>query len=319
MTDDILYRYIKGETTAEEDSQVTEWVKEAPQTNQRTLKGIRFIYEFSELHGREAAKAAESMHGLQRLPLRRVGHYALRFAVAVLLVIGTGYLTKTSIYDDISQHPIVYQVPNGQRVHITLSDGSKVWLNSGTTLEYPAVFCGKLRQVKLEGEAMFEVEHDARRPFRVETFASNIEVLGTKFNVMADKACHQFTTTLLQGKVKVENKLAPNSPDIIMKPNDIVTLSNKHLFVEQVKDTDALCWTEGLVSISGYTFDKLMAKFEQAFDVKIVIFCKSLPDIRDVSGKVRVSDGIDDALRVLQFVAPFSFTRDIETNVITIY
>ena len=69
-------------------------------------------------------------------------------------------------------------------------------------------------------------------------------------------------------------------------------LSNGHLFVEPITDPEITCWTEGLVSISGLPFDELMEKFEQAFDVKIRIELETLPDIRNVSGKIRVNDGM---------------------------
>ena len=103
-----------------------------------------------------------------------------------------------------------------------------------------------------------------------------------------------------------------------MKPDDIVNLSNGRLFVETIRDPEALCWTEGLVRISGLPFDELMAKFEQVLDVKIVIARNSIPDIGKISGKIRVNDGIENALHILQYAADFSFEKDEETNVVTI-
>jgi transmembrane sensor len=80
-----------------------------------------------------------------------------------------------------------------------------------------------------------------------------------------------------------------------------------------------LCWTEGLINISGLPFDELMEKFERAFDVKIDISLEKLPNIRNVSGKIRVNDGIDKALHILQYTADFSYKKNSETNVVTIY
>lgn len=73
--------------------------------------------------------------------------------------------------------------------------------------------------------------------------------------------------------------------DLILKPNDIANLSNGHLFIEPITDPEILCWTEGLISISGLPFDELMEKFERAFDVKIDITLTTLPNIKNVSGK----------------------------------
>ena len=96
----------------------------------------------------------------------------------------------------------------------------------------------------------------------------------------------------LGGRIKVTNLLDPRRQEIVMKPDDIVNLSNGRLFVETIRDPEALCWTEGLVRISGLPFDELMAKFEQVFDVKIVIARNSIPDIGKISGQVGVNDGI---------------------------
>ena len=73
------------------------------------------------------------------------------------------------------------------------------------------------------------------------------------------------------------------------------------------------------MNISGLPFDELMEKFERAFDVKIDISLEKLPNIRNVSGKIRVNDGIDKALHILQYTADFSYKKNSETNVVTIY
>ncbi|WP_418164312.1 DUF4974 domain-containing protein, partial [Alistipes putredinis] len=90
-------------------------------------------------------------------------------------------------------------------------------------------------------------------------------------------------------------------------------------FIEPITDPEILCWTEGLINISGLPFDELMEKFERAFDVKIDITLTTLPNIKNVSGKIRVNDGIDKALHILQYTADFSYRKDSDTNVVTIY
>lgn len=314
----ILLRYIQGESTPEENMQVARWMEQAPVEHQKELDEVRFLYHFSLLHGARIEQRIEAQRSARMRPLRRMAKYAVRVAAAVVLLVAGGYMARYRIYDRISEQTTVFQVPYGQRVQITLSDGSNVWLNSGARLEYPAVFRPDARQVKLTGEALFEVRHDSDRPFRVETFASRISVLGTRFNVVADEAHNRFSTTLIEGRVRVSNRLDPSQPDIMMKPDDIVNLSNGHMWVETGADTEALCWTQGLVSIGGLPFDELMAKFEQVFDVKIVISRSTLPRIGRISGKIRVNDGIENALHILQYAADFTYERDAERNVVTI-
>lgn len=314
----ILFRYIKGESTPEENMQVALWMEQAPEEHQKELDQVRFLYHFSLLHGPQIEAQIEAAKSARMRPLPRIARYAVRIAAAVVLLLAGGYTARYRIYERITQQTTVFEVPYGQRVQITLSDGSTVWLNSGARLEYPAVFRPDSRQVKLSGEALFEVRHDSGRPFRVETFASHISVLGTEFNVVADEAHNRFSTTLLEGRVRVSNRLDPSQPDIMMRPDDIVNLSNGRMRVETAADTEALCWTQGLVSIGGLPFDELMAKFEQVFDVRIVIARPTLPRIGRISGKIRVNDGIENALHILQYAADFTYERDAERNVVTI-
>lgn len=322
MNEELLFRYVKGDTTPEEDLVVAEWLAADRDAHMKKLKQVRFIYQFSVLNGdmidRQLQEEAVG-HRTRALSWRRIGRAAAGMAAAVLIFMVGGYVAERITYRSLNRQFNVFQAPKGQRVHVTLSDGSNIWLNSGARLEYPVVFEEKIRKVRLSGEAMFEVEHDSDRPFEVETFASNIRVLGTKFNVVADEFHQRFTTTLLQGKVKISNRLDPRQQEIVMHPDDVVNLSHGHLFVETLKDSEAMLWTEGLISISGLSFAELMAKFEQAFDVEIVISRKTLPDMGKLSGKIRVNDGIENALHILQYAADFRYVRNPETNVVTIY
>lgn len=317
MNQEILYRYFKGETTPKEELQIGEWLEADPVANQQELDVVRFIFEGMELYGGEVKAHAPEPRGVLIL-WKKVRIHAMR-AAAVLLLLFTGiYAAHRLTYESISDQITTLHVPNGQRIEIMLPDGSHVWLNSGARIEYPVVFKKNVRRVRLSGEALFDVQHDSKCPFEVETFATRINVLGTKFNVIADESYNRFSTSLLRGKIRVTNLLDPRGQQIVMNPDETVNLSNGRLFVETMKNTEAMCWTEGLVNISGLPFDELMSKFEQVFDVRIVISRTSIPDIGKISGKIRVNDGIENALRILQYAADFSFDKDDETNVVTI-
>ena len=312
MEKETLYRFYKGEATSDEQRRLMEWL-DADQENRRIFDRERGMYNALLLFAPEEKAARDCL-----LNWRRVTRYAVQAAAVVILAVGIGWGYVS--YKERSWANLMTRVaaPEGQRINLMLQDGTNVWLNSGAEIEYPSLFAGNSRQVRLSGEALFDVRHDAECPFEVETFATKINVLGTKFNVIADETYDRFSAALLQGRIKVTNLLDPRRQEIVMKPDDIVNLSNGRLFVETIRDPEALCWTEGLVRISGLPFDELMAKFEQVFDVKIVIARNSIPDIGKISGKIRVNDGIENALHILQYAADFSFEKDEETNVVTI-
>ena len=94
-------------------------------------------------------------------------------------------------------------VPAGQRINITLVDGTNVWLNARTSLSYPVKFGKNNRQVVLDGEAYFDVTKDKSKPFIVQTDNYNVEVLGTQFDVNAYSETGEFETTLMSGSLKV--------------------------------------------------------------------------------------------------------------------
>lgn len=314
MENEILYRYLKGETTAAEEQLIARWLEADPSEHQKQFDSVRFIFEGAELHDLRPQTMQRSM----RVSWTRIGRFALRAAAAVLIALGAGYVTYQQTYRSVSEQTNIVQVPAGQRMELTLADGTHVWLNSEARIEYPAVFARNSRLVKLSGEAMFQVTHDKKRPFVVETFASDVRVLGTKFNINADEEHNRFSTALLEGSVLVSNRLDPSQKDIVMKPSEVVNLVEGRLLPGRLQDETSLCWTEGQLYVTGLSFADLMDKLEQVFAVRIVIDRETLPDMDAVGGKIRVNAGIENALKTLRYAADFSFEIDETTNIVTI-
>lgn len=315
MEQELLFRYFRGETSQEEEERILSWVEASP-ANRAEFRKAHLLFAGLALYA--PAPASDTARPKPRRTLLRIARYAVRTAAAVIVMVGAAYLGKVVYHHSLAEREMSVFVPAGQRMQVTLADGTHVQLNAGTTLEYPVVFSSKTRRVKLTGEALFEVAHDAKHPFIVETFATDLRVLGTKFNVLADPDNELFSTTLIEGKVKVTNRNDP-AESIIMQPNDMVVLENGRLYKERVSDFADLCWTEGLIHLKKMPFGELMAIFERAFDVQIEIERETLPQINVMSGEIRISDGVDYALHVLQLVSSeFTYTRDEKTNVIVI-
>nr|WP_286083552.1 FecR family protein [Parabacteroides goldsteinii] len=120
------------------------------------------------------------------------------------------------------QTPIALQtitVPAGQRINITLADGTNVWLNARTTIQYPITFNEKERLVKLDGEAYFDVTKDKSKPFIVQTNNYNVEVLGTKFDVDSYSETEIFETTLMEGSVRISSLTDANESLMLTLPS----------------------------------------------------------------------------------------------------
>lgn len=309
MNDEVLHRYICGRATDKELQEVLDWFDSDPKKNTAHVNWLRYVEMAALVHGDPTR--------LSKGRFKRLVSFVMTAAASIGLLFGVWHFAGRHAYREMSAHPITLETPAGQRITMKLPDGTQVQLNAGTKLEYPQVFDRGIRRVKLSGEAMFEVSHDARRPFFVETFASEIEVLGTQFNVLSDEQNARFSTTLVEGCVRVRSRLDP-SQVLTMQPNDMVELIGGKLRKTTTQNLRDLCWTEGLIHIKRMPFDELMQRFETAYSIKITIDRNTLPEIDLQSGKVRISDGIDYALHVLQQVADFTYSHDEAANEIVI-
>lgn len=159
--------------------------------------------------------------------------------------------------------------PKGSSYQLMLSDGTKVWLNTASSIRFPISFTDKERRVMLQGEAYFEVAKDTKKPFFVEANQSLIQVLGTSFNVSAYKEDQQVTTTLLEGGVSV----ASASRQVVLKPGrqavvDVQTRSIR----ESVADIRAVtAWKEGFFRFDGDSIETIMKELARWYDIEEVI------------------------------------------------
>ncbi|MDR3251182.1 MAG: FecR domain-containing protein, partial [Tannerella sp.] len=207
-------------------------------------------------------------------------------------------------------------VPPGQRVNLTLPDGTDVWLNARTSISYPVVFGRKERMMKLDGEAYFEVAKDKDKPFTVRTRDGEIEVTGTDFNVQAYSSENIFETTLMEGSVRVRLNDGAAS-EVRLSPGQKASLEAGKLRIENVEDFSHYRWREGLICFSNNTFVEIMHDFERYYGVKINVLNQKVLK-RRYTGKFRYTDGIDYALRVLQKNIPFEVVRDDDNQIIEI-
>ena len=320
MTDELLFRYFSNEASAEEVAQIEQWLDEDP-ARQSEFDSAHYLFNAMILHSDELSKmttpgALEKTSRKSKVR-RLVYRYAAAAAAVVIAGLSGVFVEREINYNKMTAQTNVLEVPAGQRMSVTLSDGTQVQLNGNSRIEYPVIFSRKQRNVKLSGEAFFEVKHDERHPFIVETFASKVEVLGTRFNVCADEASEYFSTALVDGKVKVTTN-DEAAEQVVLAPDEMVRFVNNHLVVTKVDAENLISWTEGYVNLADTDFESLMRRFENVYGVKIVIERETMPEIGYKSGKIRVSEGVNFALKLLQHECKFTYTENYETNTITI-
>lgn len=163
------------------------------------------------------------------------------------------------------------KIPYGKTFKVQLSDGSLVHLNAGSQLKYPEHFTESERKVYLQGEAYFEVTSNKEKPFIVQTSDTDIQVLGTKFNVSAYPDEKLVATVLVEGSVKVSEKETNRSTNVILTPGQLAlwNKSAKKMNVTNVDVEDFTSWIEGKLVFESKTFEEMLRVLQRKYNVTI--------------------------------------------------
>lgn len=313
MNPELLQKYIAGNATEAEKQRVTKWIQENPE-NMREYMAQRKLHDM--VLWRTEPVAEENSRERKHFSLRGVCMEAAKIAaVLAIVLLGTHYWTgKHQVPEDKTWQSIY--VPAGQRAELMLADGTKVWLNSRSTLTFPGSFKGNIRNVKLDGEGYFAVTKNVEQPFIVETNKCNVKVLGTEFNVMAYAADSVWETSLLEGAVEI---LVPgsNNSGMRLEPNMMASLKGNRLVKGRIKEADYFLWREGLLCFNDISVRDMIEKLKLYYGVDIVVNNTRILKNR-YTGKFRTKDGVEHVLKVLRLNNKFTYTKDDETNVITI-
>ncbi len=216
---------------------------------------------------------------------------------------------KPMVYEacsEMSKEPVynTIRVPRGGEYSLVLSDGSRVWLNAGTELTFPAVFGEKERKLLLKGEAYFEVLKDTARPFIVESLHNRVEVLGTRFNVSAYEETAAVKTTLLQGSVRVSN----GKKELILQPgeqavSEIVTLAKRKVDTQSI-----VAWVNGVFEFENMSLGEITDQLGRWYDVDFLFMDPTLREITFTGAATRYRE-LDFVLRRLEELAHVHFHR----------
>ena len=193
------------------------------------------------------------------------------------------------------------EVPFGEKSKITLSDGTNVWLNSGSKLIYSNRFDKENRVVKLEGEGYFEVTRHEGIPFKVETPAYAVLVKGTKFNVSAYSGDPYVTTTLLEGKVELLHE--KNIYKIVPGESMRLNVAAGRLQKTKVDATHSTAWLKNQVEFERITLKELAMKLSRQYNVQIRIASEALGS-KAFRISLRNRETIGEVMKALQEIMP---------------
>lgn len=156
--------------------------------------------------------------------------------------------------------------PRGGQFRVVLPDGTKVWLNSASSLRYPIAFTGKERIVELEGQGYFEVAQNAEQPFKVKAHEMEVQVLGTHFDIMAYADENTVNTTLLEGAVQVKE----GNTARLLKPGQQAILKSHAFTVQEADVKRVIAWKNGLFVFNDMALPAILREVARWYDVEIV-------------------------------------------------
>jgi ferric-dicitrate binding protein FerR (iron transport regulator) len=204
---------------------------------------------------------------------------AMQWAAMIVLPLLSALLVYLVTSDQLpGNNHITITAPNGEKAIVTLADGSRVWINSGSSLTYGNDFYRHERKVSLEGEAYFEVADDAQSPFIVHTRVMDIRALGTTFNVSAYSDENYSSAVLVEGKIKV-NALGQEKI-LIENERAIVNKTNNSLSTDRVFASDFIQWKDGNLYFENSSFDEIANTLSRVFNVEIRFASEKLRSIR---------------------------------------
>lgn len=216
------------------------------------------------------------------------------------------------VQQNIPQEDVYNQliVPYGKIINLTLSDGTRVWVSSGSRLIYPPSFNKKVREIYLDGEAYFEVVTVKNKPFIVKTEQMDTRVLGTKFSVQAYAKENMYSTLLLEGKVVLSDKKSKSRHQVSLRPGQqgYVNQNQEAISVNEVTDPEnSISWIHGYFSLENERLDQLIKRVSKYYNIKIALPESLTPMI--ISGKLDLKEDPEQVLNDIAILANLELTQ----------
>ena len=238
---------------------------------------------------------------ISKMKTRRLFLQYMKYAAAVVLGIGvslsTLYLTNQENLSTVGNYKLV--TSKGEKSYLQLPDGTRVWLNSCTTLEYAENYGHSNRSIYLHGEAYFEVAKNKDLPFVVKANGIDVKAIGTAFNVSAYMEDSQLTTTLFNGKVAVQPTLTKQ--EVLLEPNQVAVYDKSRNKIEVVPYDKKLFaqWRGGFLSFKMMYLQDITKLLERNYNVVFRYENQGIKKLR-FSGSFRNNEDLSEILNVIK-------------------
>lgn len=203
-------------------------------------------------------------------------------------------------------------VPKGKKANVTFSDGTKLYVNSGSRVIYPQMFARKKREIIVEGEVFIDVAKDEKRPFIVKTSAMEIVVLGTQFNVSAYKEATSSSVVLVKGSVGVKTDITSDYE--VIQPNQLIEYNGMCTQITDVNVYEYISWIDNMMLLNQSTLGQVLDRLSYSYGR--TIHCS--PEIRDIpiSGKLDLKEDLLESIRIICLSLSLEYQEDELNNIV---
>jgi len=266
----LIASYLNGELSQEERTELMNWVRTDP-SNKALFYDIKDIWDSARPASVDVNQQLIHFYKTQaQKKKKRVLPVWTNVAAAVAILLIGLFAAQFIPFFQTENRSMVesFQVPMGSHSQVVLADGTRVNLNSNSSLRLEPGFSTTNRKVSLEGEAYFEVKSDKSNPFEVRTHKFNIVVTGTKFNVNSYREDRNIGATLAEGRIQLE---ARNMKTIVLKPGQKITFNQQTMkaVLSEADVASDIAWVEGELNFRDIPFPDLIRRLERWYDVKL--------------------------------------------------
>ncbi|WP_340105983.1 FecR family protein [Rhodohalobacter sp. 8-1] len=330
----LIQRFVTGAADRDEKRILDKWM-DLDSENRKLVQEIKEIWKltpsedfdvdvqtaWNEFHKRKELtrhNAPKKADFVTRKP-SKMPLYILRLAAVVLVSVFAGVfvqytLTNNGEAGQISEFYVMqnFETEKGEKARITFSDGTKVVLNSASSIRFPQEFSGAKREVYLKGEAYFEVAHDSDHPFIVYAHDAEVQVLGTEFNVQAWRDDGSVEVVVREGKVSVGslNSDLKEPARVILTDGLYTNIKNGKAPgpAKEVNVKNRLIWTHGGLHFENAPFSKVIRDLERRFNVEFTVVDEELMDISYTG--IFIYAELDEVIAVIAASMDFEYDRD---------
>jgi transmembrane sensor len=336
MSPELFKKYINNQCSIEEEQEVKAWLESASNKEEvlnqmddywkslpeqkdyanldseklfgKVLDTLNERASLSDKHPELRIHGRESQHEPRKFG--RVLKYAASILIMFSLGLGFYYssMNRKLGLSEAGENKDLRTRTKPDIKELVLADGTKVWLNSQSTLKYPEKFTGKTREVYLEGEAFFDVVKNPNQPFIVKTSGLDIRVLGTSFNVNSYKNDDNIYATLVTGKIFVDLPEG-KTKNLILKPSEGIIFSKKSAELKKLDKADIqlhTAWKQGILVFKDAPFDEVVKRIERWYGVEL---SHSSIDTRDFRLTAKFEhETLEEVLEFIKLTFPFEYS-----------